>query len=75
MASKMGIAVGGGVRDADYTGEGKVILGNHEEADSVFKAADRIAQLIEEKVANADTMAVDDLGITDRGKMGLDQMI
>jgi len=29
MASKMGIAVGGGVIDADYTGEVKVILRNH----------------------------------------------
>jgi len=33
MASKMGIAVGGGVIDADYTGEVKVILRNHREAD------------------------------------------
>ena len=70
MASKTGIAVGGGVIDADYTREVKVILGNHGEADCVFKAGDRIAQLIVEKVANADAMEVDDLGITDRGKMG-----
>jgi len=33
MASKMGIAVGGGVIDADYTGEAKVILLKHGEAD------------------------------------------
>jgi len=70
MASKMGIAVGGGVIDTDYTGEVKVILRNHGEADCVFKAGDRIAQLIVEKVANADAMEVDDLGITERGKMG-----
>jgi len=38
MASKMGIAVGGCVIDADYTGEVKVILGNHGEAHCVFKA-------------------------------------
>ena len=70
MASKMGIAVGGGVIDADYTGEVKVILRNHGKADCVFKAGDRIAQLIIEKVANADAMEVDKLEITGRGKMG-----
>jgi len=43
MASKIGIAVGGGVRDGDYNGEVKVILRNHGEADCVFKARDRIA--------------------------------
>jgi len=69
MASNMGIAVGGGVIDADYTGEVKVILRNHGEADSLFKAGDRIAQLIVEKVANADAMEVDDLGITEEGKI------
>jgi len=70
MASKMGIAVGGGVIDADYTGEVKVILRNHGEADCVFKAGDRIAQLIVEKFANTDAMEIDDLGITERGKIG-----
>jgi len=70
IASKMGIAVGGGVIDADYTGEVKVILRNHGEADCVFKARDRIAQLIVEKVANADAMEVDDLGRTEREKSG-----
>jgi len=70
MASKMGIPVGGGVIDADYTGEVKVILRNHGEADCVFKAGDRIAELIVERVASADTMEVDDRGITERGKMG-----
>jgi len=70
MASKMGIAVGGGVIDSEYTGEVKVILRNHGEADCVFKAGDRIAQLIVEKVANADAMEVDDLGTTERGKAG-----
>ena len=70
MASKMGIAVGGGVIDAHYTGEVKVILQNHGEANCVFKAENRIAQLIVEKVANAYVMEVDDLGVTERGKMG-----
>jgi len=70
MASKMGIEVGGGLIDADYTGEVKVILRNHGEADCVFKAADRIAQLTIEKVANTDAMEVDDLETTERGKAG-----
>ena len=70
MASKRGIALGGGVIDADYTGEVKVILRNHGEADCVLKAGDRIAQLILEKVADVDAMEVDDLGLTERGKMG-----
>jgi len=70
MASKMGIAVGGGVIDADYTGEIKVLLGNHGEADCFYKAGDRIAQLIIEKIANTDAMEVDDVGVTERGNMG-----
>jgi len=70
MASKMGIALGGGVIHADYTGEVKVILRNHGKGDCVFKAADRIAQLIIEKVASANAMEVDDLETTERGKAG-----
>ena len=50
MASKNGIAVGGGVIDADYTGEVKVILRNHGTEDYQFKAGDRIAQLIVQKI-------------------------
>jgi len=61
LASKMGIAVGGGVLDSDYTEEVKVILRNHGEEDCVFKVGDQIAQLIIEKVADADAMEVDDL--------------
>ena len=71
MASKMGIAVGGGVIDADYTNEIEVILRNHGEADCLFKAGDWIAQLIIDRIADADAMDVDQLGITERGKLGL----
>jgi len=66
----MGIVVGGGVLDADYTGEVKVILRNHGEADWLFKAGDRIAQLIIEMVANANPMEADDLETTERVKSG-----
>jgi len=70
MASKMGIAVGCGVIYTNYTGEVKVILRNHDEGDCLFRAGDRIAQLIIENVANADAMEVDDLETTQRGKSG-----
>jgi len=70
MASTMGIAVGGDVMVADYTGEVKVILRNHCKMDCVFKAGYRIAQRIVEKVANADAMEVDNLRVTERGTMG-----
>jgi len=69
MASKMAIAVGGGVIDADYTGEIKIILRNQGKADCVFKAGDRIAQLIIEKIANTDAMEVDNLGKTGQGEI------
>jgi len=49
MASNHGIAVGGGVMDADYTGKIKVILRNHGNTSYEFKAGDHIAQLIVEK--------------------------
>jgi len=38
--------------------------------DCSFRAGDRIAQLIIERIANGDAMAVDDLGIAERGKLG-----
>ena len=37
MARRMGIAVGGGVIDSDYTGEVKVILRNHGEGTAYLK--------------------------------------
>jgi len=43
MASKMGMAVGGGARDGNYNGEVKVILRNQGEADCIFKAGERTA--------------------------------
>jgi len=61
MASKMGIAVGGGVIDADYTGEVQVILRNPGEAHCVFKAGDRIEELIIEPIANPDAVELDEL--------------
>jgi len=68
IASKMGIPVGSRVIDADYTGEVKVILQNHGQADCLYKATDLIAQLIVERIADADAIEVDDVGTTELGK-------
>ena len=70
MASKPGIAVGGGVLDADYTGEVRVILRNHGTADYEFKAGDRIAQLIVERIQTSEVVVVDKLVETERGTQG-----
>ena len=59
MPSKNGIAVGGGVVDADYTGEVKVILRYHGTEDYQFKAGNGIAQLIVEKTHLDEAMEID----------------
>jgi len=56
LASKHGITVGSRVIDVDYTGEIKVILRNQGNTCYVFKAGDRIAQLILEKIQRQDGM-------------------
>ena len=61
LASKQGIAVGGGVIDADYMGEVKVILRNESDSDYEFKAGDRIAQLIVERIQIREAITVDKL--------------
>jgi dUTP pyrophosphatase len=71
LASRNGIAVGGGVIDGDYRGEIRVILFNHGAADFVVKRGDRIAQLILEKYeADAVLCEVDSLDKTARGADG-----
>ena len=70
MASKNGIVVGGGVIDADYTGEVKVILRNHGTEDYQFKAGNIIAQLIVEKIQLDEAMEIDKLDETERGTEG-----
>ena len=70
MASKKGIAINGGVIDADYTGEVKVIMINHGKIDCRIQAGDRIAQLIIEKIDSSDMMEVDDLKVTERAGKG-----
>ena len=70
MASKHGIAVGGGVIDADYTGEVRIILRNHGTTDYEFRTGDRIAQLIVEKIQTSEAVVVDKLVETERGTQG-----
>jgi len=70
MASKHGIAVGGRVIDTDYTGEIKVILGNHGDTSYEFKAGDRIAQLIMKTIQTHDAMEIYNLEDTNRWTQG-----
>jgi len=70
MASRHGITVGGVVIDVEYTSEIKVILQNHGNTSYKFKAGDRIAQLIVEKIQTHDAMEIDNLEDTNRGTQG-----
>ena len=66
LAWKNFIDTGAGVIDSDYRGELKVLLFNHEDKEFEVKAGDRVAQLILEKIATPEVVAVDDLDATDR---------
>ena len=65
-----GIHVGAGVIDRDYTGVVKILLLNQSDRDFLVTTGDRIAQLILEKIANANVELVDSLEATDRGTSG-----
>ena len=56
LAKKRRIKVGGGVIDADYTGEVKVILMNHGPQDCLNQAWQQIAQIIVEKINTETTV-------------------
>ena len=70
LAWKHFIDTGAGVIDADYRGEVKVMLFNHEDKDFNVKAGDRVAQLILERIATPEVVAVDDLDSTERAAGG-----
>jgi len=70
LAYKKSIGIGGGVIDADYTGEVKVIMMNHGKKSYQVQEGDQIAQMIIEKIDTSDLMKVDNLQITDRGNKG-----
>ena len=70
LANKKRINVGGGVIDAEYTGEIKVILMNHGTQDCLIQAGERIAQIIVEKIITEAAVQVEHLANTDRGTKG-----
>jgi dUTP pyrophosphatase len=72
LAVKHGISTGAGVIDADYRGEVKVVLFNHSGKDFEVKNGDRIAQLVLEKIVNADIVEITEteLDQTERGAGG-----
>ena len=72
LAAKHGIQVlnAPGVIDSDYRGEIRVILHNNSDHSVIFRAGDRIAQLMIVPVLSVDWVSVDALGETDRGDGG-----
>ena len=70
LASKKDTAINGGVLDADYTGEIKVIMINHGKIDCRMQAGDRIAQMIIERIEMSHMMEVDQLETTERADGG-----
>lgn len=72
LAVKHGISTGAGVIDADYRGEVKIVLFNHSTKDFEIKTGDRIAQLVLEKIINAEIVEItqDELDATERGEGG-----
>ena len=65
LANKKRIKIGGGVIDADYTGEVKAILMNHRTQDCLIQAGERIAQIIVEKINTETAVQVEYLANTD----------
>ena len=70
LAYKESIGISGGVIDADYTGEVKVIMMNYGKKNYQVQEGDRIAQMIIEKIDTSGMMEVDNLRITNRGHKG-----
>lgn len=72
LAVKHGISTGAGVIDADYRGEVKVVLFNHSTKDFKIEKGDRIAQLVLERIINADIQQInaEELDITERADGG-----
>ena len=65
-----GVDIGGGVIDADYRGEVKVVLYNRGSEVLNFKTGERIAQLILERISQPPVTVVGELPGTARGSGG-----
>ena len=70
LPNKKRIKVGGGVIDADYTGEVKVILINHGTRDCLIQAGERMALIIVEKINSEAELQAEHLANTNRGTKG-----
>ena len=70
LAAKYGLDVGAGVVDADFRGNVKVLLFNFGDEPFEVNPGDRIAQIIMEKILNAEIVEVASLDATDRGEGG-----
>ena len=68
--ASQGLEVAGGVIDADYRGEVKVILVNHSSVEKTFEVGDRVAQLIVERISEAPMVETSTLSGTGRGGGG-----
>ena len=68
--ASQGVDVAGGVIDADFRGEVKVILANHGDLPKSFEVGDRIAQIIIEKIAETPLTEGRELLTTSRGGGG-----
>lgn len=70
LALRHGIDLGAGVVDYDYRGNVGVVMFNLSDEDFQVEPGMRIAQLILERIANADVVEVTNLDATDRGEGG-----
>jgi dUTP pyrophosphatase len=72
LAAKHGVTVlnSPGTIDADYRGEIGILLINHGAAPFTIRRGERIAQMVIAPVVQAELVAVNALGETDRGSRG-----
>jgi dUTP pyrophosphatase len=70
IAIKNGVKVLGGVIDAGYRGEVRVGVVNLSEEPYVFEKGHKVAQMIIQKIEQADIVEVEELSETDRGGRG-----
>lgn len=72
LAAKHGIFAlnAPGTIDSDYRGEIKIIISNFSTSDFTIKRGDRIAQLVINKIEQAEWILTDELSETERGEGG-----